>query len=59
MVGKIINFIVICVCLSLFIGLLVVLSNLESKREQACEDKGMIYVQPRGDRGYCTTGFRP
>ena len=59
MLDKIISFIVVSVCITFFALLLIALASLEQRKEQECKEKGMIYVQPRGDRGYCTVGFRP
>ena len=58
MLGKLINTLVILVCLSLFCGLMYVLHKKEVREEKACAAQGMVLVKTRG-HNYCTTGFRP
>ena len=59
MIGKIVNVIVFIVIVFILIKVFGKLIEIDERNKQACEEKGMIYVQPRGDRGYCTKGFRP
>lgn len=59
MIGKIANWVIIGSLLVGF-GYIVKLSaESDNRKIQACKAKGMIYVQPFRERGYCAEGFRP
>lgn len=59
MIEKIIEGIVLIVIISIVIKVFGKLIDIDERNEQICAEQGMVYVTPRGAKGYCTEGFRP